>query len=231
MVTLDDARVASYELNNQHFEILVDPDLALEIKQGHKDVANSLSKLLASDDVFKNAKAGDRTSEKALQDCFGTTDLAIVVDKILKHGHLDLTTEQKRKLAESKRKEVIDYIVRNSINPMTKTPHTAIRVENALDSAKINVDIQRPLDQQMEKIIEKVSMILPMDFKMFVFKVIIPIQFAGKINGIINKYDVVERKWEASAFRFTAKVPAGEKDSFMNTISGLTKGQSVFETE
>lgn len=204
--------------------------MALEIKQGHKDASNNLSKLLATDEVYKNSRSGDRVSDKALQECFGTTDLAQITERILKHGHLDLTTEQKRKLSEQKRKEVIDYIVRNSINPITKAPHPYNRVESALDSAKIVVDIQRPIDQQMEKIIEKVSIILPMDFKMFTFKVIVPLDFASKVNGIINKYDIIERKW-GSSFNFTAKVPAGEKDSFMNTISGLTKGQAVFETE
>lgn len=229
MVNMDDARIAYYELNGLQFEILVDPDLALEIKQGHKQVSNNLSKLLASEEIYKNAKSGDRVSEKALQDNFGTTELEIIVDTILKKGHLDLTTEQKRKLAEQKRKELIDYIVRNSINPLTKAPHPYNRVEAALETSKIVIDSQRPLDVQMDKIIEKVSMILPMDFKKFKFKVSVPLEFAGKVNGIINKYEILERKW-SSSFEFVANVPAGEKDSFMNTISGLTKGQAVYDS-
>lgn len=231
MVNVDDARIASYESNGQKFEILVDPDLALEIKQGNKDVSNSLSKLLASDEVYKNAKSGERVSEKSLQEHFGTTELAKIVEFILKKGHLDLTTEQKRKLAEMKRKEVVDYIVRNSTNPVTKAPHTYTRVESALETAKIQVDPQRPVDQQIDRIIEKLTEILPMDFKKVTFKATIPIQYAGKINSIINKYEILDRKWEASAFVFTAKVPAGEKDSFMNIISGLTKGQAVYDIQ
>jgi len=231
MVNIDDARVASYEDKGQKFEILVDPDLALEIKQGNKDLLNNLSKLLASDEVYKNAKSGERVSEKALQEHFGTQDLVKIVDAILKKGHLDLTTEQKRKLAEMKRKEVIDYIVRNSTNPVTKTPHTYQRVENALETAKIQIDMQRSIDQQIDKIIDKLTEILPMDFKKVTFKATIPIQYAGKINSIINKYEIVDRKWETSAFVFTANVPAGEKDSFMNTISGLTKGQAIYDIQ
>ena len=231
MVNIDDARVASYDINGLHFEILVDPDLALEINQGNKDLSNNLSKLLASDEVYKNSRSGDRVSEKQLLDNFGTTELVVVVDVILKKGRLDLTTEQKRKLAEQKRKEVISYIVRNSINPVTKTPHTYTRVESALDATKLVVDSQKPIELQMDKIIAKMSEILPMDFKMFTFKVTVPIQFAGKINGIINKYEVIERKWESSAFHFSAKVPAGEKDGFLNTVSGLTKGQAVFDMQ
>ena len=154
-----------------------------------------------------------------------------IVEVILKRGHLDLTTEQKRKLAEMKRKEVIAYIVRNSTNPVTKAPHTYTRVESSLETAKIQIDTQRPIDQQIERIIEKLTEILPMEFKTVIFKATIPIQFAGKVNSIINKYEIQDRKWESTAFIFSAKVPAGEKDAFMNTISGLTKGQAQFDIQ
>ncbi|PIU22432.1 MAG: ribosome assembly factor SBDS [Candidatus Diapherotrites archaeon CG08_land_8_20_14_0_20_30_16] len=231
MVNIDDARIASYDDKGTHFEILVDPDLALEIKNGNKELANNLSRLLATDEIYKDSRKGDRVSEKVLQDHFGTVDLLQVVDAILKKGHLDLTTEQKRKLAEAKRKELIDYIVRNSINPMNKAPYPFQRVESALEIAKITIDSQKSIESQIDKIIEKLSIVLPMDFKKYVFKVNVPIQYAGRVNGIINKYEILERKWEPASFHFTAKVPAGEKDSFLNTISGLTKGQCVFEGE
>lgn len=231
MVSMDDARIASYEEAGQHFEIFVDPNLALEIRKGTKDVANNLGKLLAVEEVYKNARAGDRASEKALQNAFGTTDLAKIVDTILRKGHLDLTTDQKRKLCEEKRKEFIDYIVRNSINPITKAPHTPQRVETALDSTKIMIDIQKPLDSQIDKIVEKMSVFLPMDFKKFTCRVKIPVAHAGKLSGLINKFEISDRKWESDYFYFVAKVPAGEKDKFFGMISGLTKGTAQFEFE
>jgi len=231
MVNIDDARIASYDDKGMHFEILVDPELALEIKNGTKELSNNLNRLLATDEVYKDARKGERVSEKLLQEHFGSTDLLKITEIILKKGHLDLTTEQKRRLLEAKKKELIDYIVRNSINPITKAPHTPQRVESALENAKIVVDPQKPIESQIDKIIEKLSVVLPMDFKMFVFKVTVPIEYAGKVNGVINKYEILERKWDSNSFRFTAKIPAGEKDAFLNLISGLTKGQSVFEGE
>jgi len=231
MVNIDDARIASYDNNGHHFEILVEPDLALEVRLGHKSIDYVINNLLATEEVYKNSKSGERASEKAIQETFNTLDIKIIADIILKKGHLDLTTDQKRRLSEAKRKEVIDYIVRNSINPMTKAPHPYTRVESSLESARIVIDIQKSIESQLDKIIEKLSPILPMDFKMTKIKTIIPIQFGGKINGVIGKYEILERKWEASSFYFIANVPAGEKDSFLNVISGITKGQAQFEME
>ncbi len=230
MVNVDDARVASLETKTHKFEILVDPDLALEIKLGFKEVKNNLSNLLAVEEVYKNAKSGDSISEAALKEQFGTLELEIIVDEILKKGNLDLTTEQKRKLAEAKRKELIDYIVKNSINPVTKAPHTFSRVESAIESAKINLDPQKPIKYQIDKIVEKLNEILPLDFKKYVVKAYIPIQYAGKINSMISKYEILERKW-SNEYYFSANIPAGEKDAFLNMISNLTKGTSRFELE
>jgi ribosome maturation protein SDO1 len=230
MVNVDDARIASLETKNHKFEILVEPDLALEIKQGFKEVKNNLSKLLAVEEVYKNARSGDQVSETALKEEFGTLDLETIVDEILKKGNLDLTTEQKRRLAESKRKELIDYIVKNSINPVTKAPHTYTRVESALETAKIVLDPQKPIKYQIDKIVDKLNEILPLDFKKYIVKAYIPVQYAGKVNSMINKYEVLERKW-ANEFYFAANVPAGEKDAFLNMISNLTKGASRFELE
>lgn len=230
MVSLDNARVASYDVNGEHFEILVDPDLALDIKEGKQTLEYKLGKLLASDEIYKKASSGDRASDGNVKTAFGTNDLEKIVGVILKHGHLDLTTGQKRKLAEQRRKEIIEYIVRNSYNPATKTPHTYQRVESALETAKVHIDVLRPVEQQIDKIVAKMSEVLPIDFKKYKIRVSVPLQFGGKMNSVIGRFDVLERNW-GSTFDFVVSIPAGEKDSFMNTISGLTKGQATFDVE
>ncbi len=230
MVNIDDARIASYSEDGYNFEILVDPDLALDIKLGNLPLENNLSKLLAIDEIYKNSNTGEKASEKSVELIFKTNDLKKIVEIILLKGHLDLTTEQKRKLALLKRKELIDYIVKNSINPITKLPHPVLRVENALEEGKIVIDSQKSIKSQIDKILEKLSEILPMDFKKIIIKVNVPLDYAGKVNGIINKYEVLERKW-SNVFSFTVDLPAGEKELFMNSISGLTKGTAEYEFE
>ena len=53
MVTVDKAIIARIERSGKHFEILVDPELAYDLREG-KSV--SLNKMLAINQVFKDAK-------------------------------------------------------------------------------------------------------------------------------------------------------------------------------
>jgi len=54
---------------------------------------------------------------------FGTTDTLKIADIILKKGVLQLTTEQRRKMVEDKRKQIIDFISRQAVDPKTNLPH------------------------------------------------------------------------------------------------------------
>ena len=64
MVNIDDAIIAKYESYGEHFEILVDPDLAAEFRNPDgKDVA--IEDLLAIEEIFKDSKKGDKASDEA----------------------------------------------------------------------------------------------------------------------------------------------------------------------
>ena len=55
MVKLEEAVTARFECEGHKFEVLVDPDLAMEVKKGNKVNADDL---LAVDTVFKDAAKG-----------------------------------------------------------------------------------------------------------------------------------------------------------------------------
>ena len=63
MVTLEDAVIARLEYYGEHFEILVDPDLASDFKRG-EDI--KIEDVLAVEEVFKDARKGDKASEEAM---------------------------------------------------------------------------------------------------------------------------------------------------------------------
>ena len=65
MVNVDEAIIAKYEYCGEHFEILVDPDLAAEFRNPDgQDVA--IEDLLAVEEIFKDSKKGDKASEEAM---------------------------------------------------------------------------------------------------------------------------------------------------------------------
>jgi len=56
-VNVDEAIIAKYEYCGEHFEILVDPDLAAEFRNPDgQDVA--IEDLLAVEEIFKDSKKG-----------------------------------------------------------------------------------------------------------------------------------------------------------------------------
>ena len=73
MVSLDDAVTARLERGGSRYEILVDPELVQAWKHDSESV--DLSDLLATEDIWSDAKAGDRPTTEALEGAFGTTDL------------------------------------------------------------------------------------------------------------------------------------------------------------
>jgi len=231
MVDIDKARVVSYDNKGQSFEIYVDADLALAVKEGEKEFEHTYNNLLAVEEVYKDAKKGERIGPKALTDEFGTTDVKEITKIILQKGRLDLTTEQKRRLMEARRKELISYITKNAINPITKAPLTPTSVETAIDKARIEIDLNKRIERQVDAIIEKLKPHIPMSFQVSTYKVFVPVAFAGKVSGAIGKYEVLERKWDAEYFICLVKVPAGIKDNFLSTISGLTQGKARIEIE
>jgi Predicted exosome subunit len=101
--------IARFEAKGHRFEILVDPDRALELKSG-KSI--SIDGVLISDIVYKDAKKGLKASPEAMREIFGTDDPRTVALEIIKHGEIQLTAEQRRKLIEEKKAQIINLIVK-----------------------------------------------------------------------------------------------------------------------
>ncbi len=138
MVSLDDAVIARFEKGGSRYEILVDPDLVAQWKDNPENV--DFEEMLATDEVWSDARAGDRPTAEALQNIFGTTDLVPCVERILRDGSIQLTTMQRKKMVENKRKQIINAIATTATDPKTRSPHPPIRIEHALDEARFSVD-------------------------------------------------------------------------------------------
>ena len=138
MVSLDDAVVARLEKGGKRYEILVDPELVDQFKSDPGSV--SLDDLLATDEIRHDAKGGERPTEEKLLSTFGTTELLDCVTNILTNGSIQLTTLQRRQMIADKRQQIITEISRTAIDPRSKAPHPATRIELALDELRWNPD-------------------------------------------------------------------------------------------
>src|SRR2546427_347132 len=119
--------IARIEKAGEKFEVLVKPDAVQRIRDG-KEV--DLLRELAIDEIFKDAHKGSKASEEKMMDFFGTTEPLAVAKQIVQRGEIQLTTEQRRQMLEAKRKQIVQYIAANAINPQTGAPHPRQRSEN-----------------------------------------------------------------------------------------------------
>ena len=175
--------IAKYSSNGEEFEIFVDSELAYEYITGKRTDPMSV---LQVEEIFKDANKGERQSADKLKKIFGTEETSKIVEKILKNGNVPITTEQKNKLLEEKRKQIIQIIARNSIDPRTSAPHPVQRIENAMEQAKVSIEPFKGANEQVETVVKKINMILPIKFATAKVEVTIPADSANRCYGRIS---------------------------------------------
>ena len=225
MVRLDDAVPARLKTHGTTFEVLVDPDGALALKRG--DHVN-LEDILAVEDIFENASRGDRSPEEDLQKAFGTLEVLPIAEIIIKKGDISLTAEQRKQFIENKRRQVIEVIARNAINPQTKTPHPPGRIEQAMTEARVNIDPTKSIDELVKIAMKAIRPLIPIRFEEVEVAVKIPSAYAPKAYGEVAAYGkLIREAWQNDgSWIGVVQIPAGMQNEFYALINRLTKGEA-----
>jgi len=222
MVTIEEAVIARIVRGHKEFEILVDPDSALKLKKG---IPVSIEDVVAIVEVFRDAKKGERAAESDLMEHFGTTDKLKICKIIIKNGELQLTTEQKRKMLEEKKKEIAEIISRQGINPQTNLPHPPARIINAMEQAHVNIDPFRPAKEQIEGVIKKIQEIIPISLERVEIEIRIPLQYAGSASSHIRSFAPIKKEeWRSDAWYAVMEIPAGMQGDILDKLNTLTSG-------
>jgi ribosome maturation protein SDO1 len=209
--------------SGEKFEILVKPDPALEFKMGKQ---LGISQLLVIEEIYSDAGKGTRASSEKLEKAFGTSDSVKIAEEIMKHGELQLTTDQRRQLVEEKRKQIVAFIARNCIDPRTGTPHPPIRIEQALSQIKYSIDPFKSADEQAKDVIEELRVLLPIKMEQMRVAVKILAEFAAKGYGAVKGYGTISREeWQADgALVAVVEMPAGLYGPFVERLGKITQG-------
>ncbi len=217
--------IAKYSAGGEQFEIFVDSDLAYDYITGKS--TNPMVPLQA-EEIFTDANKGERPSQEKIKKAFGTTDITNIVETILKHGTVPLTTEQKNRLAEEKRKQIATVIARNSIDPRTNAPHPLQRIENAMDQAKVQIDVFKNANEQVDIVVKKINVILPIKFATSKLEVIVPAEFANRCYGLLKQYGLKSEEWQSNgSLKVTVEFPAGLQGEFFEKLNNFTKGSAI----
>jgi len=212
-------------LGNDKFELLVKPDQALEYKLGKR---SDLSSVLISDEIYSDANKGSRVSSDKLNKHFKTTNTNEIIKQILSRGELNLTTDQRRKMVEEKRKQIIQYINKNYVDPKTKLPHPIQRIENALENVRVVIDPFKKADDQIKTVVDSLRKILPLASEMLQLNIIIPRSFASNsINFIKSSGSLISEQWLSDgSLKVKIEINAGIRGNFLDRLGSLTKGSA-----
>lgn len=222
-VSLDKAVTSRLTVSGQKFEILVDPNKALEFRKG---VNTDMNGILAYPAIYRDVRTTDMVPEKDLQKTFGTTDVLKIAAKILKEGELQLTTEQRRQMVEQKKNQIATLISKRGINPQTNTPHPPQRILNAMDQSGINIDPLVDAELQMDKVVKGIKTILPIKFEKVVLQIKVSPQFSGRIHPILKSAgNIQNEQWlNDGSLQVTIEILAGVQEELFQKISSLTHG-------
>jgi ribosome maturation protein SDO1 len=195
----------------------------LDYKMGK---ATPISQMLVIDEIYADASKGTHASDEKLQKAFGTTDPLLVAEDIMKHGELQLTTEQRRQLVDDKRKQIVAFVSRNCIDPRTGTPHPPLRIEQAFNQIRLVVDPFKPAEEQAKAVIEELRTLIPIKIdKMKVVVKIFP-EHAAKAYGSIKGFGTITKEeWQKDGSLVAlVEMPAGLYGSFIDRLGKLTQG-------
>lgn len=217
-------------LNADKFEILVKPDPALDYKLGKKiDISN----ILVSDEIYSDANKGTRVPNEKLIKNFKTKDQIEIAKQILEHGDVNLTTDQRRRMVEEKKKQIIQYINRNFIDPKTHLPHPPLRIENAMEQIRLVIDPFKRPEEQAKKIIDSLRKILPLKSENLKLIVTVPPQFSAQSYSIIKGIgDLKDEKWlQDGSLQVIIEINAGIRGTFIERINSITKGSAQIQEQ
>lgn len=221
----DKFTVVRLSLEGDKFELLVKPDPALEYKLGKRA---DISSILVSDEVYSDANKGSRASTEKLMKHFKTTDATEIAKQIMARGELNLTTDQRRKMVEEKRKQIVAYINKSFVDPKSHLPHPIMRIEAAMEQARVSIDPHKRAEDQAKDVVDALRTILPLKSETVRLIVRVPPQFASQSYSVIKTTGELKgEEWQSDgSLRVVIEMNAGMRGTFIDRLGSVTKGSA-----
>ncbi|MEM2897410.1 MAG: ribosome assembly factor SBDS [Candidatus Bathyarchaeia archaeon] len=214
---------ARMSIEGEKFEILVKPDPALDYKLG-KPIG--ISQVLAIEEVFSDASKGTRASIEKLKKFFGSTDALKIAEEIMKRGELQLTTEQRKRLIDEKRRQIMTFISKNCIDPRTNAPIPPLRIEQALLQIKVSIDPFKSAEEQANLIVEQLKPIIPIKIEQMQIAIKIFSEHASKAYGVLKNFGrITKEEWQSDGSLIAiVETPAGLYGPMIEKLGKVTRG-------
>ncbi len=205
------------------FETMVDLKSAMKLKRGD-DV--DINEVIRDTAIYTDQKKGMHAGASELRNVFGTTDFLEIVKEIVKKGQIEVTQEFRDEALEARKKQVIDFLVRNAIDAGTGRPFTPNILESAIKESGVKIE-NKNVDGQITKIIEGLRGIIPIKIETKRLKIKIPAMHTGKAYGIINEYKEKEEWLSNGDLEVILNIPVGIQMEFYDKLNSVTHGSAI----
>jgi len=225
---MDKPSVVRFAVEGEKFEILVKPDPALDFKLGKK---KDISSIMISEEIYSDSNKGTRASTEKLMKAFKTTDQTAIATIILQKGDLNLTTDQRRKMVSEKRKQIVEFIAKNFVDPRSHLPHPPLRIEQAIDDARVSVDPFKNVDEQTKDIVEQLRSIIPLKSENMLLEILVPAQFAAQSYSVLKSVGSLKKEeWQSNgSLKVILDIPAAARANVIDRLGSITKGSASVE--
>ena len=129
-----------------------------------------------------------------LTKAFKTNDTTKIAEIILKKGDLNLTTAQRRKMMDEKRKQIIEYIAKTYVDPRSHLPHPPLRIEQAMTDARVSIDPQKSADDQIKDIVDGLRGIIPLKSENIDLIITVPAQYAAQSYSVLKSSGTLKKE-------------------------------------
>ncbi|KAJ8906793.1 hypothetical protein NDN08_003279 [Rhodosorus marinus] len=218
-----------YKKGKTNFEIITKEGSVSQYREG---TIKNTDDVVVANVIFTNHSKGERASDEQLRSAFDTDDLSQCLEKILLTGEPQLSVAERKAKVEQKRKEIVDYFRKYYVEPRTKLPLPAQRIDAALTQAKIRVDPDTPAARQAADAASKVVAVMPMSKSTLDGTIKIPHQYVGSAMGSVSKYcQVVKDGYTSEGSSISVSVAPGDYDMLISDLTKATKGNFTFDIE
>ncbi|MFA5856153.1 MAG: ribosome assembly factor SBDS [Candidatus Pacearchaeota archaeon] len=214
------ARLKSGKLT---FETMVDLDNAMKLRRGEKI---NISEVIRDNYVYTDLKKGMKAGSNELSISFGTTEMSIIVEKIVKKGEIEVTKEFRDEALENKRKQIIDFLSKNAVDVRTGRPFTPDMIENSLKQSGAKIENQ-PVDRQLKNIIESLKKVIPIKIETKKIKIKIPAHLTGSTYGLVQEYKEKEDWLSDGSLEVILNIPVGLQTDFYDKLNAITHGSAI----
>ena len=225
---MTDSTVVRYSFEGEKFEILVKPDPALDYKLGKK---KDLASVLISDEIYTDSKKGSKPSVEKLIAAFKTEDKTEIAQIMFEKGDLNLTTDQRRKMVEQKRKQIVEFIAKTYVDPKTHLPHPPLRIELAMKDGRVSIDPQKNVEVQVNDIVDKLRSIIALKSENLQLEITIPAQYASQSYSVLKSVGSLKKEeWQNNgSLKAILEIPAAARPNVIDRLGSITKGSATVE--